>query len=130
MIHKVFLLRKIVWQQGVTALLLYQAQMVAFRPQRLRIPKKTVGSLFLILRLTYCAVRWQSTSWLCYCLIKSRTKSPGNHHTIGITAHVDREEHTRVRKKPAACPGCNSLVFRFSERRCSPIQIFLMKLSV
>ena len=74
MIHKVFLLRKVVRQQGVTALLLYQAQTVAFRPQRLWIPKKTVGSLFLILRLTYCAGRWQSTSWLCYCLTKSRTE--------------------------------------------------------
>ena len=50
MIHKVFLLRKVVWQQGVTALLLYQAQTVAFRPQKLRIPKKTVRSLFLILK--------------------------------------------------------------------------------
>lgn len=46
MIHKVFLLRKVVRQQGVTALLLYQAQTVAFRPQRLRISKKTVRSLF------------------------------------------------------------------------------------
>lgn len=96
MIHKVFLLRKVVWQQGVTALLLYQAQTVAFRLQRLRIPKKTVRSLFLILRLTYCAGRWQSTSWLCYCLIKSRTRSPGNHHTIGITAHVDCTEYSSL----------------------------------
>ena len=112
---------KVVRQHGVTALLLYQAQTVAFMPQRLWIPKKTVGSLFLILRLTYCAGRWQSTSWSCYCLTKSRTRSPGNHHTIGITAHVDCEEHTRVCKKPAACLGCNSLVFRFSGRRYSPI---------
>ena len=98
MIHKAFLLRKVVRQQGVTALLLYQAQTVSFRMQRLQIPKKTVKPLFLILRLTYCAVRWQSTSWLCYCLIKIRTGSPGNHHAIGITAHVDCMEYTRVCK--------------------------------
>ena len=42
--------------------------------QRLRDPKKTVRPLFLILRLTHCAGRWQSTSWLCYCLIKIRTE--------------------------------------------------------
>lgn len=29
---------------------------------------------------------------------KIRTGSPGNHHTIGITAHVDCTEHTRVCK--------------------------------
>lgn len=104
MIHKIFLLRKVVWQQGVTDLLLYQAQTVAFRPQRLRISKKTIRSLFLILRLTYCAGRWQSTSWLCYCLIKIRTRSLGNHHTIGITAHVDCMEHTRV-CKTSCLPG-------------------------
>ncbi len=46
--------------------------------------------------LTYCAGRWQSTSWLCYCLTKSRTRSPGNHHTIGITAHVDCMEHSSL----------------------------------
>ena len=64
MIHKVFLLRKVARQQGVTALLLYQAQTVSFRMQRLQIPKKTVKPLFLILRLTHCAGRWQSTSWV------------------------------------------------------------------
>ena len=45
--HKVFLLRKVVWQQGVTTLLLYQAQTVAFRLQRLRIPKKDRQISFL-----------------------------------------------------------------------------------
>ena len=96
MIHKVFLLRKVVRQQGATALFLYQAQAVAFRMQRLRIPKKTVRSLFSSLRFTYCAARWQSTSWSCYCLNKSRAKSPGNHHAIGITAHVDCMEYSSL----------------------------------
>lgn len=96
MIHKVFLLRKIARQQGVTALLPYQAQTVAFRPQRLWVPKNAVRPLFSILWLTYCAGRWQSTSWLCYCLTKIRTGSPGNHRAIGITAHVDCMEYSSL----------------------------------
>ena len=65
------------------------------RPQRLRTPKRPSAPSQIFL-LTYCAGRWQSTSWLCYCLTKSRTRSPGNHHTIGITAHVDCMEHSSL----------------------------------
>ena len=119
MIHKVFLLRKVVLQQGVTALLLYQDQAVSFRPQRLRIPKKTVNHPFSILRLTYCAVSWQSTSWLCYCLTNIRTEALET-----ITQSALRRmwivRNIPEYARPAACPGCNSLVFRFSYKEILP----------
>ena len=91
MIHKGFLLRKVAWQQGVTALLLYQAQTVAFRPQKLRIPKKTVRSLFLILKDV--ELRRQMAVYFMVMLLpyQKQDRSPGNHRAIGITAHVDCE---------------------------------------
>ena len=120
---------KVVQQQSATALLLYQDQTVSFRPQRLRIPKKTVNHPFSILRLTYCAARWQSTSWLCYCLIKIRTRSPGNHHTIGITAHVECTEHTRV-CKTSCLPGVQLPGVPILRKEILPNTIFSVKLSV
>lgn len=96
MIHKVFLLRKVVRQQGVTALLLYQAQTVAFRPQRLRISKKTVRSLFF--NFTVNVLRRQMAVYFMVMLLpyQNQDRSPGNHHTIGITAHVDCMEYSSL----------------------------------
>lgn len=108
--------------------MLYRAKAVARRPQRLRVPKRPTAPS-QIFKPTYCAGRWQSTSWLCYCLIKSRTEVPET-----ITQSALRRmwivRNIPEYARPAACLGCNSLVFRFSERRYSPIQIFSAKLSV
>ena len=115
---------KVVRQQGVTALLLYQDQTVSFRPQKLRIPKKTVRSLFLILRLTYCAARWQSTSWLCYCLPKS-----GQEVLETITQSAQRRMwvvkvrnslYLEADKELAALFQVQLLVFRFSYKEILP----------
>ena len=82
---------KVVRQQGVTALLLYQDQTVSFRMQRLRIPKKTVNHPFL--NFTVNVLRRQMAVYFMVMLLpyQNRDRSPGNHHTIGITAHVGCE---------------------------------------
>lgn len=116
---------KVVRQQGVTALLLYQDQTVSFRMQRLRIPKKTVNHPFSILRLTYCAGRWQSTSWLCYCLIKIGTEVL---ETITQSAlrrmwvvKVRNSLYLEADKELAALFQVQLLVFRFSYEEILPI---------
>lgn len=110
-------------QQGVKALLSVRAQAVAFRVQRLRTPKKTANPYFQEW-ITYSAGTWQSTSWLRYCLIKIRSRSSGNHHAIGITAHMDcivRDSlYSEADKELAALFQVQPLVFRFSYMEIPP----------
>ena len=119
-------------QQGVKALLPVRAQAVAFRVKRLRTPKKTANPSFQEW-ITYSAGTWQSTSWLCYCLIKIRNRSPGNHHAIGITAHMDcsvRDSlYQEADKELAALFQVQPLVFRFSYMEILP-PIYLQKCSI
>ena len=120
-------------QQGVKALLLVRAQAVPSGCRNCRTLKRP-STLFL---KTNNAQRRNLVVYVMvsYCLIKIRSRSPGNHHAIGITAHMDcivRDSlYPEADKELAALFQVQPLVFRFSYvETYPPIQIFSAKLSV